>query len=121
MMDGQILNISPLIVWAIALSQLLTFGMTVWGLMSSGSRANSRRIDDHAVRLQGHAERIAQLEQAGLALPTREDLHKLTLAISDVRGEIREMRASQSGFAEHTRRQETVLNRVEQFLLERKQ
>lgn len=119
-MEEQILNINPIVVWAIALSQLLTFGMTVWGLISSGSRSNARRIEDHASRLQGHAERITQLEQSLSSLPAKEDLHKLTLAISDVRGELREIRTSQSGFTDTVRRQETIITRVEQYLLEAK-
>lgn len=42
-MEGDVLNISPLVVWVIALSQLMTFGLTVWNLVSSGSRANARQ------------------------------------------------------------------------------
>lgn len=119
-MEEQILNINPIIVWVVALSQLLTFGLTVWNLVMSGSRANARRLEDHAARLQGHAERLTQLEQAFSSLPAKEDLHKLTLAISDVRGELREIRTSQSGFTDTVRRQETVITRLEQYLLENK-
>ncbi|WP_353429481.1 DUF2730 family protein [Paracoccus denitrificans] len=112
------LNISPVIVWTVALSQLLTFGLTVWNLVMSGSRANAKQISDHADLLADHGGRIASLEQSLVALPAKEDLHKLTLALSDFRGELREIRASQNAAAEMVRRQEIVISRVEQYLLE---
>lgn len=85
-MDGEILNISPLVVWAVALSQLLTFALTVWGLVSSGSRANARRLDEHAARLQGHGDRIAALEMAQQQGPSREDFHRLDLRMTELSG-----------------------------------
>ena len=42
-MEAEVLNISPLVVWAIALSQLLTFGLTIWNMLSSGARAKMSR------------------------------------------------------------------------------
>lgn len=85
-MQPEILNISPIIVWVIALSQLLTFGLTVWGLMSSGSRTNARRIDEHAARMQGHGDRIAALEMAQKEGPTRKDFHDLDLRMTKLQG-----------------------------------
>lgn len=117
-MEGAVLDINPVVVWVIALSQLLTFGLTVWNLLASGSRANARSLSMHADQLQEHGARIAKIEQAMVSLPAKDDLHKLTLALSDFRGELREIRVSQTAAAEMVRRQELVISRVEQYLLE---
>lgn len=75
-------------------------------------RAGSERMDrlDH---------RLASVEQTLRNLPSKDDLHALNLAISDLHGDLREIRASQTAAAEVTRRQELVVSRVEQYLLER--
>lgn len=112
-MDGQILNISPLIVWAVALSQLLTFGLTVWGLVSSGSRANARRLDDHANRLQGHADRITALEMAQESGPTRSDFHNLELKMSELQGAMHVL-------TQRLKPVEAISERLQEVLLERK-
>lgn len=85
-MTGEILNISPIIVWVIALSQLLTFGLTVWNLISSGSKANARRLDEHAGRLQSHGERLTNLEMAQRSGPTGADFHQLDLRMTKLQG-----------------------------------
>ena len=43
-MAPEIMNISPIIVWVVGLSQILTFGLTVWNLVTSASRVNARSI-----------------------------------------------------------------------------
>lgn len=112
MMEGEILNISPIVVWVIALSQLLTFGLTVWGLISSGSRANGRRLDEHAARLQGHGDRIAQLEMAQREGPSRKDFHDLDLRMTKLQGTIEVL-------TERLRPVEAISERLQEVLLER--
>lgn len=90
-MNGEILNISPVIVWVIALSQLLTFGLAVWNLVSSGAKANARRLDEHAARLQGHGDRIAVLEMARQEGPTQKDFHDLDLRMTKLQGALEVM------------------------------
>jgi hypothetical protein len=80
------LNISPAVVWVIALSQLLTFGLTVWNMVSSGSRANAKRLDEHAAMLGRHSERIQSLEQAMRDMPTGDDFHALDKQMTELRG-----------------------------------
>ena len=75
-------------------------------------KAGSERMD----RLDG---RLASVEQTLRNLPAKEDLHRISLTIEELRGDMREMRASQSASADATRRQDIVLTRLEQFLLER--
>lgn len=116
-MDGQILNISPLIVWVIALSQLLTFGLAVWNLLASGSRANARTLDAHGETLHGLDGRLSAVEVSLKAMPGKDELHQVSMSLADMRGDIRAMGASVDGQRQILSRLETVVSRQEDHLL----
>ena len=80
-MDGQVLNISPIVLWVGALSQLLNFGLSIFGLIMSGSRSNAKKIDGHATRLENLDQRMSSVEQTTRSLPAPKDLHELELSI----------------------------------------
>ncbi|MCB1395926.1 MAG: DUF2730 family protein [Rhodobacteraceae bacterium] len=107
----EVLTLSPLIAWIGALSLLLNFGLSVYSLLASGSRANRQRLDGHEARLNEHDSRLATTEQALRAMPAKDDLHGLQLALTEVRGDLREMRAIMG-------RMETIISRHEDHLLE---
>ncbi|RWR26807.1 DUF2730 family protein [Sinirhodobacter populi] len=90
-MGGETLNISPLVAWVIALTQLLTFGLAVWNLVSSGTKANARRLDEHAALIQGHGDRLALLEMARKEGPTQKDFHDLDLRMTKLQGALEVM------------------------------
>lgn len=96
-MESAVLNISPLVVWAVALSQLLTFGLTVYGLLSSGSRANGKRLDEHGERLTAVESRLQHVDQSVTQLPSKEDVHKLQLSLKDLAGDLKAFRAELEG------------------------
>ncbi len=87
-METQVLNIAPIVVWVIAFSQLLTFGLTVWNIMSSGSRSNARRIDEHERSLTNHDQRLSALEHDRKDAPTQKDFHELEVAMTELKGSI---------------------------------
>lgn len=116
-MDGQVLNISPIVVWVVALSQLLTFGLTIWGLMASGSRANAKKIEEHGKRLDGQDLRLASVEQTVATLPTKDDVSRLLLSMEQVRGEVGVMRAEMEGTTAIMSRLENIVSRHENHLL----
>jgi len=105
------LTLSPLIAWVGALSLMLNFGLSLWGLLASGSRANKTRLDDHDARLARHDTRLSGVEQALRALPAKDDLHGLQLALTELRGEMRETRAIMG-------RLEDIVTRHEDHLLQ---
>ena len=116
-MEGEVLNISPVVVWVVALSQLLTFGLTIWSLVSSGSRTNATKLDDHGKRIDRHAERLQGLEAAQRSMPTKDDMHHLSLTLEGMRGEIKAMRAEMEGNMSIMERLEAVVSRHENHLL----
>ncbi|ETD85736.1 DUF2730 family protein [Rhodobacter capsulatus] len=117
-MSGEVLNISPIVVWAVALSQLLTFGLTIWNLMASGSRANAKRLAEQAAVLDAHNLRITGLETGRSQLPSNKDLHELELAMEQLKGDIRAMTAAMTGQSAIMERLEQIVARHEQHLLD---
>lgn len=85
-MEQQILNISPFVVWVIALSQLLTFGLTLYNLFAAGGRVNAKKIDAHEEKLHLHDQRIAALDLAYRAVPNRKDFHDLEVTMTELKG-----------------------------------
>ena len=59
---------ADMIVWAAGISNLVALGTTIWNMVSSGTRANAKTLDEHARRLE-MIER--QIELAAVA---RRDL-----------------------------------------------
>ncbi len=117
-MEGEVLNISPLVVWAVALSQLLTFGLTIWNMLASGSRANSRAIEEQGKSLAAHHLRLSSLEQGRAQLPSTSDLHALELTMEQLKGEMRAMTATMQGQTGIMERLELIVGRHEQHLLD---
>lgn len=117
-MEGQVLNISPVVVWVVALSQLLTFGLTIWGLMASGSRANAKKIEDHGKRIDNHDLRLNSAEQSLRSGPTPKDMHELELAMENLKGSISTMSAVLQGHVAIMERLEAIVSRHENHLLD---
>lgn len=116
-MEGEVLNISPVVVWAVALSNLLTFGLTIWNLMASGGRANAKKLDEHSQRMDRHAERLHGIEISQRTMPTKDDMHSLSLTLQGMRGEIMAMRAKMEGNMAIMERLEVIVSRHENHLL----
>lgn len=109
----------------IAFDLTVTMGVIVTLVIAIISWVRSMRkgIDDRvagvAARLDRHDHRISATEQTLTGLPAKDDLHDLRIALEGLRGDMKEVRAAQTAATEATRRQEIVVQRVEQYLLER--
>ena len=64
-----------------------------------------------------HGKRLDLLDAIVPALPKADDLHRLQLAITEMRGDHREQRAIQAGNAQVMARFENVVQRIEEHLL----
>ncbi|NEX47617.1 DUF2730 domain-containing protein [Pseudotabrizicola algicola] len=76
-------------------------------------KAGSERMDrlDH---------RLGSVEQTLRGQPTKEDIHSLALAMERLEGSVGMLRTAHNATIEASKRQDIVLTRVEQYLLERK-
>ena len=105
-------------VWVVALGGLLNFGLTVWGLMTSGSRGNATKLREHDKVLGDQSQRIAALEQTQKTLPTKDDMHGISLGLEGMKGEMKAMRAEMEGSREIMVRLEAIVGRHENHLLD---
>lgn len=79
--------------------------------------STDRRMEGLDARLNRHETRIQAAEQGLQSMPGREDLHGLSLAMSEMRGDMRELRAAMQGQSQILSRVETVVGRQEEHLL----
>lgn len=112
-MEAEVLNISPIIVWVVACSQLLTFGLTVWNMMSSGSRANARTLETHGEALRGLDSRMSALERTAKEAPTQKDFHDLDKRMTVLTG-------SMDVLIERLKPTEAIAERLQQLLIEQR-
>lgn len=104
-------TVSDLAVWATALMSLLSLGTSMWNVLTSKARSNAQRIDQLATRVE-------KVERDMSAMPARDDMHALHIALTEIRGDLKEMRATMAGHSEIMTRLETVVSRHEDHLLD---
>lgn len=117
-MTGAALNLAPLVPWLSFLAVALSVGTVLWNMLNSGSKRNAERLESHAKRLGDHDQRLATLEQTQGSMPRKDDIHQLHLGMSELRGDLREMRAVMDGSRQIMGRLETIVTRHEDHLLE---
>ncbi|BBV67833.1 hypothetical protein STW0522KLE44_42210 [Klebsiella sp. STW0522-44] len=81
-MDWEVVRGNWAIIWALFMS-----GVNVIQLLLAKTYVKREELDNVRSRLQG-------LENAIATLPSQKDLHQLQLAMSDLRGELRELAPS---------------------------
>ena len=116
MNQPPVFDLGPMLALVLAALNILNILYTWWRTRDQNVESRFRAGSDRMDRLD---QRLASVEQTLRAQPTKEDMHDLRLGISDLNGELREIRARLEASAEHGKRQDNVLTRVEQFLLER--
>lgn len=117
-MDGATLSLGPAVPWISFGAVVLALATSLWNLVNSGSKKNASRLDEHADRLAGHAQRITKLEQSHSAMPTKDDMHALHLGVAEMRGDMKELRAVIASNNQVMGRLDKVVTRHEDFLLD---
>ena len=101
----------------VTLGTVAMIAIAVVGWVKTRNAAVDKRIDGCGERLDRHENRIHSVEQVVQALPGKDDLHGLSLAISEMRGDMREMRAAMQGQRDVMSRLEAVVSRQEDHLM----
>ncbi len=79
-------TLNQIVALAAGVSVLLSLGLTVWTLLSSGSRQNGKRLDGMDGRL-GEVERsLERLDVTIRSMPDREMVHRIELQVSQLAG-----------------------------------
>ena len=114
----------------VTMGVIVTVLLAIIGWVQMGRKSVNDRIrsvahdartlgQEHGARLDRHDKRLTSVEQVVVGLPGKDDIHDLRIALEGLRGDMKEVRAAQTASAEVSRRQEVVVQRVEQYLLER--
>ena len=100
------------------LSALVSFASTIWLIFSGPSRKNATRLDEVGKRQDTHELRINALEQRHGAIPTKDDMHAVSMALEGIKGEMKAIRAEMKGNTDIMERLENIVGRHENHLLE---
>lgn len=82
------MGFSDLVVWVSGLTAITAFGTTLWNILTSGARANSKVIAEHSKEIDQLTRRVDHLEDAAEHAPSADGLHRLELAITRLDGEL---------------------------------
>lgn len=105
------MDISPAVVWVAAISSFLGLGTTIWNMLTSGSKQNSKKLDELDAKMTGQESRLNKVENELKHLPTKDQVHDLRVGIADLEGSIRTMEASMSAINRTVSNIDTYLRR----------
>ena len=105
-------SVQSLVVWAVALTTLFNFVSLIWAVFSGPARKVAADLD----KLK---ERVAIVEQDMRAIPAKEELHELELAMTRLQGELKTMSETMRGQSEIMKRLEHLVARHEDHLLKK--
>lgn len=109
--------LGPTLAVTLAALNILNILYTWWRTRDQNVETRFKTGSERMDRLD---QRLGSVEQTLRAQPSKEDVHQLGLLIEGLRGDVRELRAAQTAATDAGKRQDVVLARVEQYLLERK-
>lgn len=110
-------EVADLLLWVVALSTFFSFGSLIWTIFSGPSRKNSSRLDAHSDKIDDHAMRLNALEQAQRSMPTKDDMHSVSMALEGMKGEMKAMSVEMRGNLAIMERLEIIVSRHENHLL----
>lgn len=112
-------NLHSLVLWAAALTTLFNFAILIWGIFSGPARKNSSQIEALVVRVTALDQRVANVEYSFRAMPSKEDMHELDIAMTRLQGEMKTMSETMRGQSEILKRVEHLVGRHEDHLLKK--
>ncbi|UFS63826.1 DUF2730 domain-containing protein [Paracoccus denitrificans] len=116
-MTASMLSLGPALAVILAGLNILNIVYTWWRTRDQNVEARFKAGSERMDRIDN---RLASVEQTLRGAATKEDMHQVQLGLATLGGELREIRAMQGASVEHGKRQDIVLTRLEQFLLEHK-
>ncbi len=99
------------------ISSLLTFGSLCVAFYLKAKFATKEDVSILDKRVSNIENRVASNEEKIEQMPSRDDLHKQEIMIERMSGKIDSMAVKMQGIEEISKRQETVISRVEDYLL----
>nr|WP_239032597.1 DUF2730 family protein [Leisingera sp. MMG026] len=98
-------------------SFVLSIGAIVYAFFANRSKGNDARFAVGSKRMDEHDLQIQALKQTVDAMPGKEDMHRLELAMSDVSGELKAIGVHMTAQGDVLKRFANVQTRLEDYLL----
>lgn len=112
----QQLSLEGPLAWIGALMILINFGAAIWNIFSGPAKAAQKKVEDLRGEVSAHEARIQRLEQTLQAMPSKDNFHELQIAMTNMSGEMRVMRAVMEGNSAIMSRLEAVVTRHDEHL-----
>lgn len=103
----------------VTMGVIVTVVIAIVGWVHSRQKRTDDAIGSVGARVDRHESRLVAVEQTVTGLPGKDDIHDLRLSLEAFRGDLKEVKASQSAMTESVQRNEVVTRRLEQYLLDR--
>jgi Protein of unknown function (DUF2730) len=110
-------SVGDIVLWVVALTTIVGFATTIWTIFSGPSKRNAQTLTAHNDRLVALDSRVNSLEQSQRAMPTKDDMHMISMGLSDMKGEMKAMRAEMEGSKAVMVRLEAIVARHDNHLL----
>lgn len=104
----------------ISLGLILTLALTVWAWVRQQLATMRTGFDAAKDERRDLDKRLTTVERTVESLPGQKDVHGMQLTMSEIKGELREMRAVMAGNSQIMGRLENIVTRHEDHLLEGK-
>lgn len=98
--------------WLSLAALLISVGGVVYAWLTAASKANTGALSQVNAKIADHAARVAAVEFELKHLPDKESVHRLELAMADMKGQLSTLSSASDG----THR---ALLRMEDFLMNR--
>ncbi|WP_296639161.1 DUF2730 family protein [Roseinatronobacter sp.] len=119
------IDFTQLVTVSAGILTLLNLGTMIWMIFTGPARKLSGRVGeledrvgDQEKRAERHAQQMTGLSQTVNAMPGKDQMHKLELALAGIRGDLSVIGATMEGNAKIMARFESVLTRHEDHLLD---
>jgi hypothetical protein len=112
-------SVANLLLWVSAASLVLSFCTAVWTIFSGPSKKNSTKIDTLTDKVAAIDRRLGDIEQSQRALPSKDDMHELELAMERLKGEMKTLSQVMNGQSAIMERMEAIVARHEDHLLKK--
>lgn len=82
------LDLNQALLYLALISSLLSVTITVYGVMTTGSRHNSKRMDALEARMAADEKLTQRIADQLAELPRRDNLHSIELMMAEMKGQM---------------------------------
>lgn len=101
--------VADLVPWFTLIALVLSLGNSFWVLMTRGFRHTADTVKEHDHKLAEHDRRIQSVESEMQHLPSKDEVHQLGVALTEIRGKLETVDNEMSSMSR-------TVNRIDEYL-----